>query len=171
MKFFGKKSLSSLLYWLCSACAIGLTLLLLFIILSLIFKNYSVDMNNEFSMGIPFTDSFIRSEFSFTILMGLKIFMLYYGIFFYLLRTIFKAFSQNNVIFTKKTIDYIKKFAWLNLLLPPLGIIAAYFIKSGVDFETIMQGGLLILLGIFSLFVVAVFKEGIILQQETDLTI
>lgn len=52
-----------------------------------------------------------------------------------------------------------------------MGILAAYFIKNRVDFEIIMQGGLLVLLGIFSLFVVAVFNEGILLQEETDLTI
>lgn len=175
MKFFGKKSLSSILYWLCSICVVALTLLLLFIILSLIFKNYAISGTNEFSMEIPLTNSYIKSDYTqitLTFLMtSMIIFFIYYGIFFYLLRLIFKAFSMEKVIFTKKTLGYIRNFAQLNIFLPPLGIIAAYFIKNGIDFEAIMQGGLLVLLGVFSLFVVAVFKEGIVLQEETDLTI
>lgn len=175
MNFFGKKSISSILYWVSSICAIGLALLLLFITLSLIFKNYAISGTNEFSMEIPLTNSYIQSDYTqitLTFLItSMIIFFIYYGIFFYLLRLIFKAFSKERVIFTKTTLGYIKKFALLNIFLPPLGIIAAYFIKNGIDFETIMQGALLVLLGIFSLFVVAVFNEGILLQEETDLTI
>ena len=99
------------------------------------------------------------------------LFLLYYGVFFYLLRSIFKAFRSEKIIFTKKTLGFIRKFALLNIFLPPMGILAAYFIKNEIDFEIIMQGGLLVLLGIFCLFVVAVFNEGILLQEETDLTI
>lgn len=175
MKFFGKKSLSSLLYWLCRAFVIGQALLFIFILVSIVFENYTINSSNEFGIEIPLTDSFIMGNyteitFSFLVI-SMSISLLYYGVFFYLLQSIFKAFSLEKVIFTKKTIDYIKKFAWLNILLPPLGIIAAYFIKSGIDFETIMQGGLLVLLGIFALFVVAVFNEGILLQEENELTI
>ena len=126
-------------------------------------------------MEIPLTNSFIKSNYteitlSFFIT-SMILFLLYYGVFFCLLRSIFKAFSKEKVIFTKKTISYIRNFALLNIFLPPLGLLAAYFIKNGIDFETIMQAGLLVFLGIFSLFVVAVFNEGILLQEETDLTI
>ncbi len=171
MKFFGKKSLSSLLFWFSTICILGFVLLSLFIFISILFNNYSIDTNNEFSIALPFTGSFIKGDYNLYIFLAIFAFLIFYGLFFYLLRSIFKAFSQEKLIFTKKTINYIRKFALLNIFLPPLGIIAAYILKNGIDVETIIQGGLLVLLGIFSLFVVAVFKEGIVLQEENDLTI
>jgi len=171
MKFFGKKSLSSLIFWLSTISFITISALILLILISLIFNTLTISSDNQFSISIPFTGSLIQGEYNTAIFVALIAFMMFYGIFFYLLRAIFKAFSHEKVIFTKKTINRIRQFAWLNIFLPPLGIIAVYFIRNWIDFETIMQGGLLVLLGIFSLFVIAVFKEGIILQEETDLTI
>lgn len=175
MKFFGKKSFSSIFYWLCTILTISIVLLLIFIAVSLIFKNYSIGSNNEISIGIPLTETFIKGDLNqFTItffILSIAIFLLYYGLFFYLLRSIFKVFSREKVIFTNKTISYIKNFGWLNTFLPPLGIIIAYFITSKIDFEIIMQGGLLMALGIFSFFIAAIFNEGIALQEENDLTI
>ena len=175
MKFFGKKSFSSIIYWKCNLCVIALSLVFIFILISLVFKNYTLSGANEFSMEIPLTNSFIKSNYTEITLSffmtSMILFLLYYGVFFYLLRSIFKAFRSEKIIFTKKTLGFIRKFALLNIFLPPMGILAAYFIKNEIDFEIIMQGGLLVLLGIFCLFVVAVFNEGILLQEETDLTI
>jgi len=50
-------------------------------------------------------------------------------------------------------------------------VIAGYLIRGQADFETILQNGLHVLLGIFCLFVVAIFNKGYILQEDTKLTI
>jgi hypothetical protein len=171
MKFFGKKSLSSLLFWVSTICTLGFAILLVFILFSLILNNNTIHIENELNIALPFTQSFIKSEYSPIILFSIVLFLLFYGVFFYLLRTLFMAFSKEKVIFTNKMRGSIRKFGFLNIFLPPFGIITTFFIKKGVDFEIVLQGGLLVLLGVFSLFVVAVFKEGIVLQEENDLTI
>lgn len=171
MKFFGKNSLSSVLYWVSTVCLIGFIVGLLFVSISFMTNNYSIRGANEFLIAVPYTSTVIKGDFSLSIVAAIIAFMMFYALFFFLLKVIFKAFSRDEYLFTERTIRYIRGFALINIIFPPLAVIAGYMIKNGVDFETVMQNGLHVLLGIFSLFVVAVFNKGNTLQEDINLTI
>ena len=171
MKIFGKKSLSSVLYWCSTLCLIGLSLLFVFLLGSLILNSYTIDTNNQFTIPFLFNDTFIKGDYSPIIFPAIISFVLFYGAFCFLLRLIFDAFSRDKELFTKNTLQHIKIFSLLNIIGPILGVIIAHFIKNGIDLEVFLQTGLHVLLGLFCLFVVAVFNRGIVLQDETNLTI
>ena len=168
---FGKHSLSTLLFWVFNIIWIGCIIGLLFVVISLISNNYSINADNEFAMTIPYTGSVIKGAYTAMIFFVIIALLAFYGAFFYLLRSIFKSFRKEAHLFTKQVILYIKGFALLKIVFPPIAIIASYLIRGQADFETILQNGLHVLLGIFCLFVVAIFNKGYILQEDTKLTI
>ena len=171
MKIFGKTSLSSLLFWIFNLSWIGCMIGFIFVGISLISNNYAIAADNQFAISIPFTGSAIKGEYTVMTFVAIIALLLFYGVFFYILRTIFKSFVNEEQLFTKKVITYFKGFALINILFPPLVLIAGYMVKGQTDFETILQIGLHVLLGIFCLFVVAIFNMGYILQEDTKLTI
>ena len=67
---------------------------------------------------------------------------------------------------------WVFNFPWIGCIIRFIFVvIAGYLIRGQADFETILQNGLHVLLGIFCLFVVAIFNKGYILQEDTKLTI
>tara|TARA_R110002050_G_scaffold94765_1_gene197066 strand:+ start:48519 stop:48974 length:456 start_codon:yes stop_codon:yes gene_type:complete len=108
---------------------------------------------------------------AFTGLKSLTSIILFYFpkvIFFYLLILIFRSFKSEK-IFTKETINYLHFFTVVNFIMALLIIISINFENSwGEDIIPIFP---FIILGVFSAFIAAIFKQGFQIQQENDLTI
>lgn len=130
------------------------------------------DSGNSFAVCYPFTQiPFLVGEnnwayklFSFALPLGL------YGIFFWLVSTIFKVFKQPK-LFTQYGVKQLKWFYLANIIVPPIAIfLASVFvgeIENGFKLLVIMH----FFLGMFAYFLSAIFKQGLHLQNENDLYI
>ncbi len=92
-----------------------------------------------------------------------------YALFFLLSAQIFKLFTRRK-LFTKSHLLILKRYYWLNILLPIIcTAIATIFVT--------IEGGIAILiavhfiLGIFVFFLAEIFRQGLHLQDEQDLYI
>jgi hypothetical protein len=154
LKMFGKKSVSSFLFWLFVMCLVFLFVNFLLFLPDLVQNdNFPVLINI-----IPLIGGLI-------ILFPLTL--------------IFNSFRKN-VIFTIQSIKYLNLFALCNIFVIPINILAAYslaeisgqpLVNDNVLLSLIQVFGLNILLAIFALFIAAIFKQGFQVQQENDLTI
>lgn len=124
-----------------------------------------------FHVMYPFTQKpFLNGDynmsyiiFDFLLVLGL------YGLFFLLASNIFKAFFQPK-LFTEYGIRQLRFFYWANLFLPGLTIFFASIFAEVEDMAIILVI-LHFILGIFAYFFVAIFRQGLQLQNEQDLFI
>ncbi len=94
-----------------------------------------------------------------------------YALFFFLLSNVFHVF-RGSKLFTSAAIQAFKRFAYANLLLPPLFYVflllhPSYEVGTGETVILILH----LLLGLFAWFQAKIFQEGFTLQREIDLTI
>lgn len=171
MKMFGPKSLSVYLFFLSRLLALGTAVLLIFILLSLVTGNFKL-FDGRFAIAIPLLpETFIKGNYEVNILVTISIIFLFYIIFFYLLSMIFKTFKAE-ILFTKTAIKQLNYFALLNLIAVPFFyVLIRFIIMHKQTYRNPAAVLLHMLLGIFILFIIAVFKRGFTVQSENDLTI
>ena len=171
MKFFGKKSVSSWLFYLVRLGTISCILLSLFILLSFAIGNYEVQ-DGRFTIAFPFISYFdIKGVYERPILLSIGIILFYISTFMYSLSLILKSF-MSPILFSTDAIRYLKILAMVNLLVfPPLYIIMRIMILNISIIAGIHNLILSIIFGVFLLFVAAIFKRGLKVQTENDLTI
>ena len=171
MKIFGPKSLSHYLFYLSRAAAFGSIILLSYILLSLVFGNFEI-INEQFQIGIPLLpETYIKGFYKSNIIITISIAMLFFALLFYLLSNVLKVFKADK-LFTSKAIKVLNQFAILNLVIGPIVYLTIhFFIMNKSNFSDIYNLFLSLLLGVFVLFIVAVFKKGYNVQSENDLTI
>ncbi len=171
MKMFGPKSVSYYLFYISRLAAIGIMLLLSYILISLMLGNFDI-INNQFQIAVPLMpDLYIKGFYEKNILITITLAMLFFTLFFYMLSNILKTFKANK-LFTSKAIKQLNYFALLNLVVSPLVYFIIHFvIMNKTSFSDVYNVLLSLLLGVFMLFIVAVFKQGYDVQQENDLTI
>ncbi|MEN5308712.1 DUF2975 domain-containing protein [Chryseobacterium cucumeris] len=122
-------------------------------------------------INYPFTEQpFLNIENNYPyMIFSFMLVLITYGIFFWLSARVFKVFFQQK-LFTQENIIQLKRFYLYNIFIPlPLVIIASFF----VEVESMIWGLVFIhfMLGIFSLFLANIFKQGLHLQNEQDLFI
>lgn len=170
MKLFGQKSISSLLHLVAGIATSIFTIGFLFICISLLAGNMTVNEENRFIIKIPFTNSVFEGIHAGTTFAAILGFLLFYAFFFFLLRLIFRVFKQQK-IFSTTAIRNLKWFAILNTIFPPFYILVAYWATQSFQISEVMPPILHVVIGVFSLFIMAIFKQGFQIQEENDLTI
>ncbi|NNC34205.1 MAG: DUF2975 domain-containing protein [Croceitalea sp.] len=171
MKMFGPNSLSYYLFYFSRIAAFGSIALISFILLSLATDNFHME-GDQFQIALPLLpDTYIKGFYEANIITTITLTMLFFAIFFYLLSNILKTFKAEK-LFSEKAINQLNYFAILNLIVgPSLYIIIHFFIMKHPSFSNIYNLLLSLLLGVFVLFIRAVFKKGFHVQNENDLTI
>lgn len=171
MKFFGPNSLSHFLFYVSRFCALGSITLITFILISLGTGNYEI-INNQFQISLPlFSETFIRADYQYPHIVTITLTMLFFSTFFYLLSNIFKTFKAATV-FSHKAIKTLNYFAFLNLIVAPMLFLTIdFFIMQKQQIGNIFNYLLTFILGVFLLFIIAIFKQGYKVQSENDLTI
>jgi len=167
---FGNKSVSSILFYGTRLITIGYAAFILFVIISLITHNFVITDTNNMEMHIPFSNAVIKGNFTPVTLIAMLGYLIFYGIFFFVLSLIFKTFSAEK-LFTEKAIKHLKWFTILNLILPFVYPISAIILKNSVSIDDLIPGLLHIGLGVFAWFIVAIFRLGFTIQEENELTI
>ncbi len=170
MKMFGKKSVSSILFYGSSITYSGYALFILFIIIALVFNQLTIIDTNYFQLSIPFTNSIIKGAYHISNFIAIVSFFLFYTVFFYLLSLIFKTFKAER-LFTNRAIIHLKWFTLLNLIFPIFHIIIDSIYNSHLSTDDLIATLLHIGLGVFASFIATIFKLGYRLQEENDLTI
>ena len=176
IKMFGKKSISALSYYiLCSILAI-LALYFAYLSLSLLFGNYTaVELAGITSYNIPIAFDGIASQISIRMdSLGLFSWLFYFaksGVFIYLLIVVFRNFKKSDFLFTRATIKSLKFFAILNIFMPLIYALFHVIMFQNLVFENVKGAFGNLYLGLLTLFILAIFKQGYKIQQENDLTI
>ncbi|GEM_PF-143473 len=92
-----------------------------------------------------------------------------YSLFFWLTANLFKVFSKS-ILFTPVNLLQLKRFYLFNWIAPiPAIIISSFFVEpEGMIWLLAVVHGIL---GVFAWLVAAIFKQGLLLQNEQDLFI
>jgi hypothetical protein len=158
---------ASILYFITAAYA------LVVILLSMNFSSAAVPIriwDGRFEIFYPFTQTpFLLGEYNGSFLSISISVMILYGIFLWLLSGVFHAFKQQK-LFTKKGVLQLSRFYIVNLTVPVLFL--AILAGLGQDIrDGIMIGFLHLIIGVFAFFMATIFRQGLVLQEEQDLTL
>ena len=174
IKTFGKNSVSSVLYWVFKLWFVLLVSYLGFYVVSVVFGHYKVV---EFSGVTTYRFDVPLLEYDWLIRMDAKgvisfLFPFFKnGFLFFLLILIFKEFRKEQLLFTKKVIKYLKTFAIINISMPLVYVLFDVLMFNQLVFLNITGALPNLIIGLVTLFIIAVFKQGFQIQQENDLTI
>lgn len=129
----------------------------------------TVDPHHRFQIFYPFTrQPFLLGDYTATYLVTNFILVSFYGFFLLLLSGVFQAFRQSK-LFTPKGVTRLSRFYITNLLVPVLFLSLLLF--SGESASDIVRIIFLhIVVGVFAYFMAAIFQQGVLLQEEQDLT-
>ena len=170
MKMLGPNSVSHYTFYLFRLIAIGTVLLFLFICISFLTGNFEV-VNHRYGIDVPFFGTQITGDYKANVIITISLGLCFAAIFFYLLSNIFLALKEKG-IFNKKAITNLKFFTILNLIIGPILYLLIHFpIMQKTNFGDIHNLILHLILGMISLFVLHIFKNGYLVQSENDLTI
>ena len=124
--------------------------------------------NGTFQIFFPFTRvPFLLGDYTATYLISYLLTVSFYGFFLWMLSKVFHSFSQER-IFTKMGALRLSRFYLINLLVPVLFIAMVMWLEQSMsDMLRIIL--LHLVIGVFAFFMAAIFKQGLILQDEQDL--
>ncbi|MEM1259705.1 MAG: DUF2975 domain-containing protein, partial [Bacteroidota bacterium] len=146
-------------------------LLALYIVFSFSFENIKVN-NGRFTIPFPLFPYFdINGIYKTSAITSMVLVLLYIGAFLFSVSMILKSF-KSKVLFSTNAIRNLNAFAVINLVAFPIFYLALRIFILRIP----VLGGLhnlflSFILGIFILFVAAIFKRGLKVQNENDLTI
>lgn len=130
----------------------------------------SVTADNRFQIFYPFTHTpFILGEYTFTWIFMAFAVVIWYGVFFWLLSNVFNTFRQQK-LFTTIGVKRLNRFYILNLCVPLVMFLYMGFYGSELS-DLLIITILHLILGIFAFFMASIFKQGVVLQEEQDLTL
>lgn len=166
MKLIGKNSLSRLLG---HGCFIAFVLQLLTFGYVAFIYYWGTEHSQQFE--IPLTGSTLVAITTFSNMGTGLLYLAYYLVFTFFLCKIFHGMSSE-VTFNLDVITWLKRFALLNVLAVPFLFLLGY-LQFQEDAYLRNDSYLLLhlVLGIVIYFMLAFFKEGYILQTQTELTI
>jgi hypothetical protein len=165
------------LYTISRILSIILTLITIYAAIVLLAYNSSADTSlpirviedGTFRLLFPFSNTyFLIGEYSSNYIVPYLSVMFLYGLFLWLLADVFNAFRQQK-LFTQRSVLRLVRFYVTNLLLPLSFLVLTIL---GLDIDDVLRISLLhIIIGVFSFFMAAIFRQGLMLQDEQDLTL
>lgn len=129
-----------------------------------------VKSNGSFVIFYPFTETpFLLGDYTRSYFLISTSTVALYGLFLWLLSCVFRAFRQQR-LFIPKSISRLERFYLFNLGVPILFLIFLAF--SGHELrDALIIVFLHVMIGVFAFFMAAIFKQGLLLQEEQDLTL
>lgn len=122
-----------------------------------------------FTLFYPFTTkAFLLGDYTASYLFTNLSIVIFYGFFLWLLSDVFRAFRQQK-LFTEKSVARLSRFYITNLIVPVLFLMLVLIFQNEMS-DLIRIIFLHLVIGVFAFFMAAIFKQGLILQEEQDLT-
>jgi hypothetical protein len=84
-----------------------------------------------------------------------------------LLSGVFHAFKQDR-LFTKNGLLQLSRFYMVNVIVPVVIMLLLLIFKQEVE-DIVRITFLHLIIGVFAFFMAAIFKQGLVLQEEQDL--
>jgi len=168
---------SNLLFYISKVFSIFYMVIIVYASVLLLLNRYfpgsglPVNVDKEsFEIYYPFTKMpFLLGDYNKSYLITMLLFTTGYAIFLWLLADVFNAFRQVK-LFIKKSVSRLSRFYVFNLCVPLLILI--FFAIAGFPLSEILVLTFLhLVLGVFAFFMAAIFRQGLILQEEQDLTL
>lgn len=126
---------------------------------------------DRFEIYYPFTTApFLLGDYNTSFLTMMILLISFYALFLWLLSNVFNAFRQAK-LFTPAGVRRLSRFYLTNLTVPVICLIAAILFYQEVASDIAMITFLHIIIGVFAFFMAAIFKQGLLLQEEQDLTL
>ena len=125
--------------------------------------------NGSFKIFFPFTKTtFLLGDYTASYLITNLFTIAFYALFLWLLSGVFHAFRQKK-LFTKRGVARLSQFYLTNLLAPVIFLLLLLIWSE--EFSDIARIIFLhLVIGVFAFFMAAIFKQGLLLQEEQDLT-
>lgn len=129
-----------------------------------------VKSNGSFVIFLPFSKKpFLLGDYTHSYFLVSTSTIALYGMFLWLLSCVFKAFRQQR-LFIPKSVSRLERFYLFNLSVPAAFLLLLVF--SGQEIrDAIVIVFLHLMIGVFAFFMAAIFKQGLSLQEEQDLTL
>jgi hypothetical protein len=129
-----------------------------------------VTADGSFRIYYPFTTSvLLLGDYSTGYLFSNFFAIAFYGAFLWLLGDVFKTFRQPR-LFTPMGVARLSRFYITNLTVPL--VLVSIYALSGEPFSNMLHIILLhAVIGVFAFFMAAIFRQGLNLQEEQDLTL
>lgn len=172
------RPLANILFWFTRFAAIIYIVTAFYALLAIILSAagvswapMKVESNGSFEIFYPFTSApFLLGDYNARYLTMMIFVISFYALFLWLLSGVFNTFRQQK-LFTPKSVLRLSRFYVTNLLVPVLSLIAAFFFyKEGVS-DIMVITFLHLVIGVFAFFMAAIFRQGLVLQEEQDLTL
>ncbi len=123
---------------------------------------------NNFVIFYPFTKiPFLLGEYNISYLATTFLALTFYILFLWMLSDVFHAFKQER-IFSRKGVLQLTRFYLVNLMGPLLIMLVLVAFRQEIQ-DIIRITFLHLIIGVFAFFMSAIFKQGVILQEEQDL--
>jgi hypothetical protein len=170
------RPIATVLYYLSRTLAVLVLAICAYAAVVLLLFHYGSGQNlpmetsgDHFTIFFPFTRSpFLLGNYTLSYLVTNLLTFAFYGLFLWLLGGVFYAFRQQK-LFTPKGVVRLSRFYMINLVVPVLFLLVLIFSKEETsDFIRIMM--LHLVIGVFAFFMAAIFRQGLELQNEQDLT-
>lgn len=129
-----------------------------------------IEDGKKFMVSAPFGERpyFIGDNYTGYMVQMVSLLLLY-GLFFWLLSQVFKVFTQKK-LFTQTGINHLQRFYLANLIIPGVAYILLLVTNEEAE-DVFMLVMLHAVIGVFAYFIAAIFKQGVLLQNEQDLYI
>lgn len=169
---------ANLLYYATKVAALAALLTAAYGFLVLLLSLYSditglpitIHPDNTFIVFFPFTRTpFLAGDHTTAYLITSTGTVALYGLFLWLLSSVFNTFKQPK-LFTPTGVLRLRRFYTFNLGIPALCLIVLIILGQEIQDVSIIVF-LHIMIGVFAFFMAAIFKQGLLLQEEQDLTL
>lgn len=165
--------ISTITFYLSRIISAGYFLTTLHLLASIVFglSTFKLLENGRFAICYPFTDKYFLLGSSYTVgyITEMVLIIAFYGTFFWLLSNVFRTFRQKR-LFTVRGIQNLKLFYLTNLIICPiLFLLLSQFSTEDLPYTILVIAHCI--MGIFALFIAAIFRQGVSLQNDQDLII
>ena len=127
-------------------------------------------VDGRFEIYYPFSNTpFLLGDYTPSFIAIIILITSGYGIFLWMLANIFKTFKEEK-LFTLAGVRRLSVFYLANFIIPMLILIGFVIAKIEVR-DMLIITCLHFVIGIFAYFMAAIFKQGLLLQEEQDLTL
>jgi hypothetical protein len=134
------------------------------------FSWIEVTQQGRFTIMYPFTKTpFLLGEYHFEFILMMLIAIAGYGVFGWLLGEVFKVFKQEK-LFTENGVQALTVFYLANFIVPVTVLFISFFLE-GYFRDLVVFTMLHAVIGVFAYFMASIFNQGVLLQNDQDLTI
>ena len=126
--------------------------------------------NNHFIIYYPFTKiPFLAGDYTKEYMLISSGIIFLYGCFLWLLAGVFNAYRQKK-LFVKKNVDRLRAFYVFNFIVP-LVVFFYLVVANQLMHDVLVITFLHLMLAVFIYFMAEIFTQGLLLQEEQDLTL